>query len=144
MGGKRQGRAKLAAGVGLAMWATGVFRMLKPWLSTFYSALNTPALTNTPVGERQWAKIYAVLGEQAQATTDVSNPYFQRGWQVCQIGNSLVHNKRQCHDTISFSKGYALLRVRQPRSKFVIVNDKCKITAKRMARIFAATPSSYH
>ena len=88
--------------------------------------------------ERQWRKIFAVLDEKARATADTSHPYFQGG-EVCKIGNDLVHNKQHCHDTVSLSKGCALLRVRQPRRNTVIVNNKCKTIARRMAHIFATT-----
>jgi len=134
-------RREMEKGVGLLLWVSGVFSMLRPWLADFYSSLAQATATLISCSREQFAELLQNADEHLRITAPLQLTQVGKDWRLVTIGSTQVHTKAEALNVRPFGQQRTWIRVSNPRSKSVRIPLALHEVAAAWSRALAATPT---
>ena len=81
---------KLRTAAGYLLWVTWIAPHMKPWMSAFYRALDTPGKVPKQLDTDMLQEVYAALDASCMTTAAVVSCDVLPGWRLVRVGKHEV------------------------------------------------------
>ena len=123
-------RHQLQSGTGLLMWLSMLLHLLRPWLSEFYAALNRPVSNLVNCSIQQLAEVVDRLSHDLTLKHQCTLSTAGKGWKLREINHRPITNIDEAKASTVRGLGRVWVRLDNPGSTKVRVNDELRISAK--------------